>query len=91
MISGDQRRRHAIGFRKDDVKADYGSLGVAQRAHQFRHPRAWPRPLAVGGDTIFIDIDDRDWRRFELARAKDLKAIKQAQAHYLDGQWVPDA
>ena len=89
--AGGYGRRHAIGLREDDVKANRDGAGSTQPGDEIGDYRPRPRPLPDLPQAGFVDVDDDDRPHFLFARAQDLKQIERAQSQFFDRQRVGDA
>jgi hypothetical protein len=77
------RRRHAVGLRKDDVESDRDRTQLRDLGDEVCHRRARPRPLPDRFQARFIDIDDNNRPNLLRPRAKHLKEIESPGAQFL--------
>ena len=77
------RRRHAIGFWKDDVESDRDRPQLRDLGDEVCHRRAGPRPLPDRFQARLIDIHDNDRPDLLRPRPKHLKEIKSPGPQFL--------
>jgi hypothetical protein len=90
-LGGEPRRRHAVGLGKGHIEHDGRRAKRIEPVGQVRQPVARPRPLAIGGKRLLVDVDHAHRFAPGLARLEALKLVEAELAHSMNREGVGGA
>ena len=83
--AGERARGETVGLGHEDVEADGGRPGGGDLRDEPGQERPRPRPLAVAGETVLVDLHDHGGRRHPRARQPELVGVEPGEPQ--DPEW----